>query len=88
MTDTEYNFVSEWPTGTGIDWWDAGRTELNVIIKAYNQWQIDGFDAEEAVRLRAQIICGVQTFASRDGGGGWRDELEGMLQSVESKSIT
>jgi hypothetical protein len=85
VTDIEYNFVSEWPTDTDIDWWNQGRAQLNPIIKAYNQWQIDGFDTDEAVRLRAQIICGIQTFATRDGGGGWRDELQEMLRFVESR---
>jgi len=84
MAETEYNFVEEWPTDTDIPWWNEGRAKLNEIIKPYNQWQIDGFDAEQGIRLRAQIICGMQTFATRDGGGGWLDELRGMLQFVET----
>lgn len=80
---TEYRFVEEWATNTPIDWWNAGRAKLNPIIQTYNKWQIDGFCPEAAVKLRAQIICGQQTFASRDGGSGWHDELSGMLAFVE-----
>ena len=81
--DTNYNFVEEWPTDSPIKWWNEGRTKLNVIIKAYNQWQIDGFNSEEATRLRAQIICGLQTFTQKDGGSKWGKELRGMLEFVD-----
>lgn len=87
MADPEYNFVEEWPTDSPIGWWNEGRAKLNKIISAYNQWQIDGFDKEEAVKLQAQIICGLQTFATRDGGGGWADELRKMQEFV-SKGLT
>jgi len=80
---SEYKFIGEWPTDTAIDWWNEGRAKLNEIIKPYNQWQIDGFDAEDGIKLRARIIQGIQTFAQRDGGGGWEEELQGMLAFVE-----
>ena len=81
----EFRFVDEWDEETNIDWWKAGRVKLNKIIRPYNQWQIEGFDQETGERLRAQILCGIQTFAQRDGGGEWLKELEGMLAFVESK---
>ena len=86
MTDTDpnYNFVEEWDTNSTIKWWNEGRTKLNVIIKAYNQWQTDGFNVEEGIRLRTQIIQGLQGFTQEDGGSGskWGKELRGMLEFV------
>lgn len=80
---SEYQFLKEWPEDSPIGWWNAGRKQLNIVIRAYNQWQLGGFDADGATKLRAQIIYGMQTFADRDGGGGWMEELEKMLQFVE-----
>lgn len=86
MNSPDYNFVEEWDTNSPIDWWNEGRTKLNAIIKPYNQWQIDGFDIEQAKKLRAQIIYGIQTFATRDGGEAWLEELQKMLELVEQLS--
>jgi hypothetical protein len=83
VTDTEYRFVEEWDTNSPIGWWNEGRTKLNEIIKPYNQWQIDGFNKQEIPKLRAQIIYGLQTFATRDGGSEWARELQEMLEFVE-----
>lgn len=79
---SEYQFVQEWPEDSPIEWWNAGRKQLNIVIRAFNQWQIDGFEKDEVKKLRAQIIHGMQTFATRDGGN-WMAELQGMLDFVE-----
>lgn len=78
-----YKFESEWDENTNIAWWKDGRTKLNVIIRMYNKWQIDGFPSDEKQPLIATIICGLQTFASQDGGSNWAEVLERMKQFVE-----
>ena len=91
MTDTESStesdtyFIEEWDTDSPISWWNEGRTKLNAIIKPYNQWQIDGFDPQEASTVRALIIQGLQTFANRDGGSKWAKTLQMMLEFINSK---
>jgi hypothetical protein len=79
----DYRFVDTWPTDTGVDWWNECRTKLNVVIDAYNEWQVDGFPVERRQRVVAMIRLGLQTIGQRDGGSSYREELEGMLAFVE-----
>jgi hypothetical protein len=81
---SEFHFVEEWATDTPIDWWNAGRIQLNKVIRAFNEWQVEGCDIKEARKLRAKIILGMQTFGRRDGGSAWLDELTGMHAFVEA----
>lgn len=51
-----YKFEKYWPTDTGIGWWDESRTELNKIITAYNDWQIqDDFEEKASKKVLALI---------------------------------
>lgn len=81
----EYRLVDKWPEDTEIEWWNSGRRCLNNIIKVYNTWQVRGFPANGAPSLRAIIIQGIESnsLGSQDGGGDWREELEGMLEHVD-----
>ena len=77
-------FIEEWPETSGIVWWDECRAKLNKIIRAFNGWQIDGTPKNEAQRIERLIDHGLQTFASGDGCGGYREELEKMLNYMEA----
>lgn len=81
-------FIEEWDENVDISWWAEGRKHLNVVIRAYNAWQREAgvsgrYDPQEGRRLLVMIEEGRQTWANRDGGGGWRDELERIAKSVE-----
>lgn len=80
----QYRFVKKWdPDETSIDWQKKSRKELNKIIKAYNDWQINGFDRVEAHRVLALIEYGKQTIGDMDGGSEYNEELEGMMEFVK-----
>lgn len=78
-----YKFLEEWDEDVGVTWWKTSRTKLNVIIRMYNQWQIDGFPDSEKQKLLANIEFGIQTIGSQDGGLGYREELQKMRDFVE-----
>lgn len=81
-------FLNEWPEDTAIAWWNEGRARLNTLIRAHNALQKEaalGADAAGAAkRLLLDLEEARQTWAARDGGGGWRDELDGMTAAVEA----
>lgn len=83
----EMQFEDEWPEYTSIEWWNEGRRKLNEIIRLYNQWQIDNQPAESRQRLANTIEMGIQTFASRAGGSGWRETLCRMRDFVASRPV-
>ena len=78
----KYKFISKWSENTDIKWWNEARRELNIIITAYNQWQIDGFKEEELERLRALFEYGKQTIGSMDGGSRYFEAIEEMEEFV------
>ena len=85
----EYKFIKKWDENTSIDWWNECRKELNKIIDCYNNWQIeDDFSEEKAKIVLAKIEYGKQTIGSRDGGGGYWDELDEMEKFVKSWMIS
>lgn len=77
-------FVEKWPRGTGIQWWDECRSELNAIIEAYNQWQIDGMSPDGKQKVLNLIEYGKQILGTKDGGGGYHQQLVEMQTFVES----
>lgn len=82
----QYKFEEEWnPDETPIQWQKMGREKLNNVIRAYNQWQIHGFNQSEKRELLAFIECGIQTFGQRDGGEDWLATMERMKKFVEDK---
>lgn len=63
-----YKFKQKWDENTDITWWKTCRIELNNIIEAYNNWQMeDDFDKDKSKLLLAKIEYGKQTIGSRDG---------------------
>jgi len=80
----EYQFESEWDENSDIEWWNKGRKELNIAIRQYNEWQIEGKDERDKQKLLARIEYGIQTYGQKDGGGGWLEVLDRMKQFVES----
>ena len=81
----EYQFEAEWDENTDIEWWNKGRRELNVAIRQYNEWQIEGKDEQEKKRLLARIEYGIQTYGQRDGGSTWLEVLQRMKKYVEEQ---
>ena len=86
----KYKFMELWNEDTEISWWKECRTALNLIIQEYNDWQIDGFDHDRAVKVNAKIEHGIQTIGNKDGGACYMEDLIEMqsfvktfLQSVE-----
>ena len=73
-----YQFEDEWCEKTDISWWNAGRAKLNIAIRAFNQWQIDGFPRSETKKLFAIIEQKRQELSKVDGGQGWVEVLERM----------
>jgi len=51
-----------------------------------NAWTIDDCPRESAPRILRYIEKGLQTFAARDGGEGWADELRQMDKYVREMS--
>lgn len=78
-----HKFKNKWDLPTGISWQDESRRELNKIIDAYNNWQIEEVFGElEAKILLSKIELGKQTIGSQDGGSVYWDELDEMEQFV------
>lgn len=79
---TNLTFIDEWDEDETIAWRVNGRKRLNVIIRAFNDWQRMlgmGDESTEKPRLiRVLIVEARQTWANRDGGSGWREELDKM----------
>jgi hypothetical protein len=83
---TEYKFKKKWDENTNTDWWNASRIELNKIIDAYNNWQMeDDFDKGKSKLVLAKIEYGKQTIGSQDGGSGYLEELDEMETFVREK---
>lgn len=78
----QLTFIDEWDEDTDIPWRANGRKRLNVIIREFNGWQRQlgmGDEVTEKPRLiRVLIVEARQTWASRDGGSGWLEELAKM----------
>ena len=82
----EYKFKDTWNEDTDIPWQKECRGKLNKIIEVYNNWQIDyDVDKEKSKVVLAKIEYGKQTIGSRDGGSGYRDELDEMEEFVKSR---
>lgn len=77
-----YKFENKWDEDVNMSWWKSSRIELNKIIDAYNEWQIDGFDKDKSNRVLALIEYGKQTIGSRDGGEGYFEVLLRMQSFV------
>lgn len=73
-----YQFEDEWHENTDIGWWNAGRKSLNVAIRAYNQWQLDGMPTSAKRLLLAIIEQKRQELVQVDGGSGWVEILDRM----------
>lgn len=75
-------FVEEWDEDEPIAWRAAGRKRLNVVIRAFNDWQRQlgmGDESTERPRMvRILIEEARQTWAQRDGGSAWLEELDKM----------
>ena len=68
---------------TLISWWRTSRIELNKIIDAYNNWQMeDDFNKDKSKLLLSKIEYGKQTIGSQDGGNGYWRELDEMEKFV------
>lgn len=80
---TPDRYWEEWDENTGIDWWNHGRKQLNVVIRLVNEWTLDGRPAEKAPRLSRRIDMGLQTFGKTDGGSAWAVVLGEMKEYVE-----
>lgn len=78
----EYKFKTKWDENTDISWWKLSRIELNKIIDAYNNWQIEGFQKDVTQVVFAKIQYGKQTIGSQNGGSGYLEELEEMEDFV------
>jgi len=87
MTDTSRDrYFQEWDEETRIEWWRAGRRQLNVIIREVNRWTLDGAPPDEATRLFRTIDMALKTFATEDVASGWRDVLHQMMHYVAERS--
>ncbi len=53
----DYNFIKRWPENSPIDRWNYDRIQLNIIIDAFNEWQISGGDKHI---LLSKIEFGIQ----------------------------
>lgn len=83
---SKYQFVEEWDEdATEIVWQKKGRRRLNEIIQKYNAWQRAGFPDKDQELLEAEIEFGLQTFATKDGGEAWADELRKMRDFVKNR---
>lgn len=78
-------YFSEWSELTEVPWWNAGRKQLNAVIRLVNDWVLDDCPVEDAPRLLKVIDKGLQTFAATDGGDGWADELREMRTHIQSR---
>lgn len=78
----QLTFIGEWDEDTDIPWRANGRKRLNAIIREFNGWQRQlgmGDESTEKPRLIMVLIVEArQTWASRDGGSGWLEELAKM----------
>lgn len=81
----EDKYFDEWLTNTPIDWWNDGRNRLNIIIRVVNEWTINGADKDQAAKILRNVDMGLQTFAKRDGGSGWEEELKGMRSYIKNR---
>lgn len=73
--NTKYKFMELWNEDTEISWWKECRTALNLIIQEYNDWQIEGFDHDRAIKVNAKIEYGIQTIGNKDGGVRYMEDL-------------
>lgn len=78
-------YFDEWPETTPIEWWNVGRKQLNVVIRIVNEWTLDGCDANCVPRILRHIDKDLQTFAAKDGGSGWQEEL--ITMQIHQKSV-
>ena len=77
--------IEEWPTNTRIAWWNDCRKKLNKVIRKYNKWQLKrDFDVAYGTELLALVRHGKNTIGSRDGGGGYKEELVRMEMHILS----
>jgi hypothetical protein len=79
-------FLEKWNENTDIDWWNDCRKELNIIIQTFNDWQLEGFNYGDYIKLIALIEYGKQTIGERDGRSGYMEKLEEMEQFVKLNS--
>lgn len=78
-----YQFEDEMPEDTEVAWLNAGRSQLNQVIRSFNDWQVGGFNLKRAPRVLARIERGIQTFGQQDGGSFWLGVLKRMKAFVE-----
>ncbi len=74
------NIIQEWPTNTGIEWQDAGRKRLNILIQRYNEIECS------RAHLALDIEAAKHDFASQDGASGWREEMDRMIESLSKET--
>jgi len=87
--NTKYKFIQEWNEDTNISWRKKNRTELNKIIRLFNNWQIENdFDPKKVKYILAKIEYGIQTIGSIDGGEKYMKDLKEMKRFVLSISNT
>ncbi len=77
MSNTEYTFIREWKTDTGITHWDKDRADLNLAIRAFNK----------AMNARQHAMFVIEEVTNRIGekSDAYRDELKKMKDILEGK---
>lgn len=81
--EDRFSFEEEWDENTNIVWWDEGRRKLNVYIRAFNEWQLNGFKEEEREPLLARLIMGIQLLGEPNRErASWHEPLERMKEFV------
>lgn len=80
----DYKFYDELNTNTQIGWWNAGRKKLNIAIREFNQWQMDGRNLDEVSKLDARLEWAYQVLMDEDGGNAWCDTVMEMKNYVKA----